>query len=183
MWAGRLGYLAAVRVDAVLCDRDGTLIVDVPYNGDPGLVEPLDTVPEGLGRLRTAGIRLGVVSNQSGVARGTLTEHDVARVMNQVDHLLGPFEIILWCSHGEDDGCFCRKPAPGLIRRAARRLGVVPSRCAVIGDTAADVEAALAAGARAVLVPNAETLHHEIREAPEVAATFAAAVDLILDGP
>jgi D-glycero-D-manno-heptose 1,7-bisphosphate phosphatase len=169
-----------VPVDAVLCDRDGTLIVDVPYNGDPTLVEPMATVPRALARLRAAGVPVAVVSNQSGIARGDFGRLELERVMRRLDDLLGPFEAIVWCPHGPDDGCPCRKPAPGLVHDAARRLGVAPERCAVIGDTAADVEAARRSGAWGILVPNERTLPAEVEAAPFVAATFAAAVDLVL---
>ena len=134
--------MTRVPVEAVLCDRDGTLIVDVPYNGDPTRVEPMATVAGALARLRAAGVPVAVVSNQSGIARGDFTDDDLERVMERVDDLLGPFEAIVWCPHGPDDGCPCRKPAPGMVHDAARRLGVAPERCAVIGDTEADVEAA-----------------------------------------
>lgn len=167
-------------VAAVLCDRDGTLIVDVPYNGDPDRVEPLPTVPAALDRLRAAGVPVAMVSNQSGLARGAFGHHDLERVMRRVDELLGPFAAILWCPHGPDDGCPCRKPAPGMVHDAARRLGVPAARCAVVGDIAADLEAAEAAGAWGILVPNERTLPGEVAAAPHVAATFAEAVDLIL---
>jgi histidinol-phosphate phosphatase family protein len=170
------------RPDAVLCDRDGTLIVDVPYNDDPALVRPLPTVRQGLDRLRAEGVAVGIVSNQSGVAGGRLTEDDVVRVMTRVDALLGPFAVVVWCAHGPDDACACRKPGPGLVHEAASRLGVDVARCAVVGDIGADVEAARAAGARGVLVPNPRTRPAEVAAAPEVAATFAEAVDLLL-GP
>jgi HAD superfamily hydrolase (TIGR01662 family) len=169
-----------VSIDAVLCDRDGTLIVDVPYNGDPTRVEPLPTVSEGLDRLREAAVRLAVVSNQSGVARGDLTEDQVEQVNAEVDRLLGPFDAMVWCPHGPEDGCGCRKPAPGLLARAADLLGVPPERCGVIGDIGTDVEAATRAGAAGVLVPTPATRPDEIARAPVVAATFAEAVDLLL---
>ena len=120
-------------IDAVLCDRDGTLVDDVPYNGDPARVVPLPGVPEGLDRLRAAGVHLAIVSNQSGVARGLLTPAQVEAVNARVDELLGPFGAIEWCPHGPSDGCGCRKPAPGLVVRAARALGTPVGRCAVVG--------------------------------------------------
>jgi D-glycero-D-manno-heptose 1,7-bisphosphate phosphatase len=86
------------------------------------------------------------------------------------------------CPHGPGDGCECRKPAPGMVLRAARALGVRPQECVVIGDTAADVAAARAAGARGVLVPNAVTRPEEVRRAPEVAPDLATAVDHLLAG-
>jgi len=167
-------------VEAVLCDRDGTLIVDVPYNGDPTQVEPMATVPESLDRLRVAGLQLAVVSNQSGIARGDFSHHDLVRVMYRVDDLLGPFAAIVWCPHAAGEGCPCRKPAPGMVHHAARLLGVPPGRCAVIGDTAADVAAAEGAGAWGILVPNERTLPTEVTAARHVAGSFAHAVDLVL---
>jgi len=170
------------RPRAVLFDRDGTLVVDVPYNGDPDRVEPVPGAAEALGRLRAADVRTGVVSNQSGVARGLVSVTEVAAVMSRLDALLGPLGPVEWCPHGPEDGCTCRKPRPGLVLRAAARLGLHPSDCAVVGDIGADVEAARAAGARGVLVPTSRTLPEEIADAPEVAADLAAAVDLLLDG-
>jgi histidinol-phosphate phosphatase family protein len=168
------------RPDAVLFDRDGTLIVDVPYNGDPERVLPIDGAAASLERLRAAGVKTGVVSNQSGVARGLLSPGDVDAVNRRLETLLGPLGPVEWCPHGPGDGCGCRKPAPGLILRAAARLGVRPDRCAVIGDIGADVEAARAAGARGVLVPTARTRRDEIVAAAESAPDLAHAVELLL---
>jgi D-glycero-D-manno-heptose 1,7-bisphosphate phosphatase len=167
-------------VQAVLCDRDGTLIVDVPYNGDPRRVAPLPGVSDGLDRLRGAGMALAIVSNQSGVARGVVTTNQVAAVNRRVVELLGPFDAVLCCPHGPDDGCRCRKPRPGLVIDAAGRLGVPAARCAVIGDIGADIDAAEAAGARGILVPDRRTLRDEVRRAREVAPDFGAAVEQVL---
>lgn len=165
---------------AVLFDRDGTLVVDVPYNGDPDRVVPMPGARAALDRLRTAGVALAVVSNQSGVARGLVSPGQVEAVNRKVEELLGPLGPFLVCPHGPDEGCGCRKPAPGLVLGAARALGVEPARCAVVGDIGADVGAARAAGARAVLVPTAATLAAEVADAPEVAADLAGAVELLL---
>jgi histidinol-phosphate phosphatase family protein len=165
---------------AVLFDRDDTLIVDVPYLDDPERVRPVPGAAEVLRRLRGAGVRVGVVSNQSGVARGLISPARLAAVNARVEELLGPFDTWQVCVHGEADGCPCRKPAPGLVRQAAEELGVDPGRCVVIGDTGADVEAARAAGARGVLVPTARTRPEEVRRAESVAASLVDAVDLVL---
>jgi histidinol-phosphate phosphatase family protein len=165
---------------AVLFDRDGTLVRDVPYNGDPERVEPMPGAPAALERLRAAGIPVGVVTNQSGVARGLITREQVEAVNRRVDQLLGPFAAWAVCMHGPDDKCSCRKPAPGLVTTAAERLGVEPSDCALVGDIGADVEAGLAAGARAILVPTPETRREEVDAAPEVAADLPAAVERLL---
>jgi histidinol-phosphate phosphatase family protein len=167
---------------AVLFDRDGTLVADVPYNGDPAKVLAMPGAREALARLRRAGVATAVVSNQSGVARGRLTQEQVEAVNRRVEELLGPLGPCLVCPHGPDDGCRCRKPAPGLVEAAAAALGMEPGDCAVIGDIGADVEAARAAGARGVLVPTAATRPEEVTAAPEVAPDLTAAVELLL-GP
>jgi histidinol-phosphate phosphatase family protein len=168
------------RPRAVLLDRDGTLVIDVPYNGDPSRVEPMPGAREALDRLRAAGIRLAVVSNQSGVARGRVTLEQVEAVNRRVERLLGPLGPWFICPHAPDDGCGCRKPGAALVVRAAAVLGVAPADCALIGDTGADLGAARAAGARGVLVPNAVTRPEEIAAAREVAPDLTAAVALLL---
>ena len=168
---------------AVLLDRDGTLVEDVPYNGDPARVIPIAGAREALDRLRAAGVPLAVISNQSGVARGLLTAEQVEAVNRRVEELLGPLGPWAVCLHGPDDGCECRKPRAGLVRQAAEALGVDPSRCAVVGDIGSDVEAARSAGARAVLVPTPRTRREEIEAAPEVAPDLDAAVDILLGRP
>jgi D-glycero-D-manno-heptose 1,7-bisphosphate phosphatase len=173
---------AACRLAAVLFDRDGTLVRDVPYNGDPRLVEPMPGAVAAVRHLRAHGVRVGVVTNQSGVARGLLDQADVDRVNRRVDELLGPFDGWFVCPHGPDDGCDCRKPRPGLILAAARALGVPVRRCAVIGDIGADVQAAAAAGARSVLVPTPRTRPEEVAAAPCRAPDLRAAVALALGG-
>jgi histidinol-phosphate phosphatase family protein len=173
---------AASRPAAVLLDRDGTLVVDVPYNGDPGRVVAMPGAREAVGRLRAAGVPTAVVSNQSGVARGHVRAEQVEAVNRRVEELLGPLGPWMVCLHGPGDGCRCRKPGPGLIEAAAGALGVDPAECVVIGDIGADVEAARAAGARAVLVPTPVTRDEEVAVAPEVAPDLLAAVDLLL-GP
>jgi histidinol-phosphate phosphatase family protein len=171
----------ARRPRAVLFDRDGTLVVDVPYNGDPTRVELAPGARQAIDRLRDAGVALAIVSNQSGVGRGLLTLGDVAAVNRRIEELLGPLGPWLVCPHGPHDGCDCRKPAPGLVLRAAAMLGVGPEDCVVIGDTGADVEAARTAGARAVLIPNAATRHEEIAAADEVAPDLERAINRVLE--
>jgi histidinol-phosphate phosphatase family protein len=177
---GRGPWPPPERPAAVLFDRDGTLVRDVPYNGDPALVEPLPGVRAALDRLRDSGVPLAVISNQSGIARGRLTPAAMEAVNRRVEELLGPLGPWFICPHGPADGCGCRKPAPGLVLRAAEALGVTPDRCAVVGDIGADVRAALAAGARAILVPTKRTRRAEVRAAPEVAPHLEAAVDRLL---
>jgi HAD superfamily hydrolase (TIGR01662 family) len=155
---------------AVLFDRDGTLIEDVPYLADPQRVRPVPGARRTLNQLRRRGVAVGVVSNQSGVARGLIAVDELERVNARVDSLLGPFDTWQVCPHAPDARCSCRKPEPGLVTAAARELGLTPHECLMIGDIGSDVDAALAAGARAVLVPGPNTKIDEIDRAHLVAA-------------
>ncbi|MEU0081119.1 HAD-IIIA family hydrolase [Micromonospora tulbaghiae] len=166
--------------DAVLLDRDGTLVEDVPYNGDPEKVRPVPGAREALDRLRAAGLRLAVVTNQSGLARGLFTEPQMRAVHARIEELLGPFDHWAICPHDDGDRCACRKPAPGLVHEAARALGTTPSRCVLVGDIGRDMTAALAAGATGVLVPTPVTRPEEVAAAPAVATDLPAAVGEIL---
>lgn len=132
---------------AVLFDRDETIVVDVPFNGDPDRIEPAPDGRVSLDRLRAAGLQLAVVSNQSGIGRGLITAADVNAVNRRIDELLGPFAGFFVCPHAVEDACECRKPKPKLILDAARALGVEPACCVVVGDRESDVEAARNAGA------------------------------------
>jgi HAD superfamily hydrolase (TIGR01662 family) len=155
---------------AVLFDRDGTLIEDVPYLADPQRVRPMPGARRTLNQLRRRGVAVGVVSNQSGIARGLIAVDELERVNARVDSLLGPFDTWQVCAHAPDARCSCRKPEPGLVTAAARELGLAPHECLMIGDIGSDVDAALAAGARAVLVPGPNTKIDEIDRAHLVAA-------------
>jgi histidinol-phosphate phosphatase family protein len=166
----------------VLLDRDGTINVDSGYPGDPDAVRLMPGARQAVRRLREAGLRVGVVTNQSGIARGILDVRQVDQVNARIDSLLGGLDAWAVCPHGPDDGCACRKPGPGLIKQAASELEIDPSECAVIGDIGADVDAATAAGARGVLVPTRRTRAAEIRRAPQVAASLLQAVGLVLEG-
>jgi histidinol-phosphate phosphatase family protein len=152
-----------VKICAVVFDRDETIVVDVPYNGDPNRVEPAPNARVLLDRLRAAGLPLAVVSNQSGIGRGLVTAQAVDAVNRRVDELLGPFAGFFVCPHSPDDACDCRKPKPKLILDAARALGVHPACVVVVGDRESDVEAARNAGA----IPLRIAGPHELGDAVE----------------
>jgi D-glycero-D-manno-heptose 1,7-bisphosphate phosphatase len=168
------------KATAVLFDRDGTLVEDVPYNGDPRLVKPMPGARDAVGLLRSRRVRLGVVTNQSGVGRGLLTTGQIHSVHARVDELLGPFDDWRFCPHVPADGCDCRKPAPGMVRAACAALGVAPAATVVIGDIGADIEAATAAGAMSIMVPTPVTRAEEVAAAPLVAKDLRTAVELLL---
>lgn len=165
---------------AILFDRDGTLVFDDHYNGDPDRVRAIPGARRALARARSGGVRIGVVTNQSGVARGLLSMAEVERVNRRVEELLGPFDVVAVCPHGPDDGCACRKPEPGLVKEAAAALGLDTGECVVIGDIGADMAAAKAAGSLGILVPNEATDRREVRRCEMVAGSLLQAVDLVL---
>ncbi|HLT66438.1 MAG TPA: HAD family hydrolase [Microbacterium sp.] len=173
---------ASTAPDAILFDRDGTLIVDVPYNGDERRVVPMPTAIGAVRRAREAGCKVGVVTNQSGIARGLVSPQAVERIHERVTEIFGSFDVWRMCPHGPDDGCGCRKPAPGMVRSAAAELGVVPERVVVIGDIEADINAARAAGATGILVPTPRTLPDEVARAARVATCLDEAVAMALEG-
>jgi histidinol-phosphate phosphatase family protein len=179
-WRHRGSTAWQTQVGAVLFDRDGTLIHDVPYNGDPERVRAVPQAHQAIRKLRAAGVRVGVITNQSGVGRGLVTAEDVDAVNRRVDELLGPFDTWQVCPHTDQDGCSCRKPAAGLVLAAAHDLGVAPSQLVVIGDIGSDIAAAQAAGAKAVLVPTEKTRAEEIRAAAVVRPDLRSAVDHLL---
>jgi len=148
---------------AVLLDRDGTIIEDADYLTDPAQVRLLPGVPEALRALREAGFLLIVVTNQSAIARGWLTEEQLASVHEELDRLLAlkgaRLDAYYYCPHlpgGEVDryavDCRCRKPQPGLLEAAARDWGLDLARCYAVGDSERDVEAGRRAGCRTVLL-------------------------------
>lgn len=167
---------------AVLFDRDGTLIVDVPYNGDPNRVTLRPGARRAVELLRAAGARIGMITNQSGIARGLISRAGADAVNARVSAELGGLDTVRLCPHGPHDGCVCRKPRPGLVVAAADDLGVAPAHTIVVGDIRSDVEAARAAGATGILVPTPATLPEEIDAERWVVPDLESAARLILFG-
>jgi D-glycero-D-manno-heptose 1,7-bisphosphate phosphatase len=145
---------AAERI--VVLDRDGTIVVDRGYLSDPAGLEFESGATEGLRLLSLAGYRLVVATNQSGVGRGlfTLEQLDAmnARLMAMVESAGARLDAIYSCPHAPHDQCDCRKPAQGLLQRAASELGFDPASAIVIGDKDSDIEFGRRAGAKTVLI-------------------------------
>ncbi|QJD79885.1 D-glycero-alpha-D-manno-heptose-1,7-bisphosphate 7-phosphatase [Spirosoma rhododendri] len=148
---------------AVFLDKDGTLIVDVPYNVDPDQIVLYPDAGPALQRMQSAGYRLVVVSNQSGVARGYFAETALSAVWKRLTDLFAPFGVAFdgfyYCPHdslgttGADAlACDCRKPKPGMLHRAALELNIDLAGSWMIGDILQDVEAGNRAGCRSILV-------------------------------
>jgi histidinol-phosphate phosphatase family protein len=162
---------------ALLCDRDGTLMVDTGYVRDPRDVTLLPGVTAALREARAMGFELVVVSNQSGVARGIITEADLAAVEARFEELLAAegvtLDLVLFCKHGPDDGCRCRKPLPGLLLDAATARDLDLSRSVMVGDKESDIAAGRAAGCITILVgaaPSTPPPDHRVASLAEVPA-------------
>lgn len=176
---------------AAFLDRDGTLIRDAHYLSDPAKVELLPGVPETLKQLADAGFALVVITNQSGIARGLLTEAQYESVRERLDALLAAEGVTLTASYHcphepERSGpCECRKPGTLLYRRAADDHGIDLTRSVFLGDRWRDVAPGRALGGRGILIPGPNTPAEDRRKAgreAEVAADLASAVALVV-GP
>ncbi len=143
---------------AIFLDRDGTLIEDTGYLSDPTKVRVLPGVREALKRLKEAGYLLIVTTNQSGIGRGYYTERDYELVTAAMRaELRVDLDGVYHCPHSPDHGCSCRKPAPGLMLRAARDQHIDFVHSWTIGDQERDVMAGLALGCRGVYVGTSPT--------------------------
>ncbi len=166
---------------AILFDRDGTLIADSPPNNDINNVTVMPGAPGAMALAREWDCRVGVVSNQPAIARQDFDISAFRAVNSLIAARIGSVDAWFICSHSEMERCDCRKPRPGLVLSAMRRFDSSPKHVAVIGDIAADVEAAANAGALGILVPNQRTRKEEIRNAPIVEQDLVSAVRRALE--
>jgi HAD superfamily hydrolase (TIGR01662 family) len=169
--------MAALPVRAVLFDRDGTLVADVPYLNDPAKVEPVPQARAALDRLRRAEIFVGVLTNQPGIAEGLVTWAQLTAVNQRIEDLLGPFDVWGVCPHAR--GCACRMPKPGLVRQATRALAVRAGECVIVGGARLVMQAARNAGARPILIPTSATTPLDT-EGEDVVASLGALVDHVM---
>lgn len=139
---------------ALFLDRDGTLIVDVGYPRDPALVEPLPGAIDALRELQRT-YALVIISNQSGLGRGLITQAEAAAVHTRTIELFAAggvtFAGSYYCPHAPEAACRCRKPAPGLLLDAARDLDLDLAASMMLGDKPSDLAAGVAAGVRRTL--------------------------------
>ncbi|MGE5652049.1 HAD-IIIA family hydrolase [Noviherbaspirillum sp. UKPF54] len=150
---------------AIFLDKDGTLVENIPYNVNPGLLQLTWHAGPGLQLFRQLGYALYVVTNQSGVAHGLFTEAALDQVEQRLQELLAQYGVTLdgfyYCPHAIEGSisrytipCTCRKPMPGMLHRAAYEHGVDLAQSWMIGDILNDVEAGRRAGCRTVLIDN-----------------------------
>lgn len=141
----------------VMLDRDGVINEDSDdYIKSPSEWRPIDGSLEAIVRLKHAGFRVVVASNQSGLARGLFDYDALFAIHDKMTRMLADLgshlDGIFFCPHAPDDGCGCRKPETGLFDDIARRFGGSIAGCAFIGDSASDIEAARACRAQPILV-------------------------------
>jgi D-glycero-D-manno-heptose 1,7-bisphosphate phosphatase len=141
----------------LILDRDGVINQDSPKfvkNTDEWL--PIPGSIEAIAKLSKAGYTVAVASNQSGLARGLFDRKALRAMHRKLRRLVaaegGHIDRIVVCPHGPDEGCHCRKPAPGLLQRLARYYGTSLDGVPAVGDSLRDLEAAVAAGATPILV-------------------------------
>jgi D-glycero-D-manno-heptose 1,7-bisphosphate phosphatase len=150
---------------AVLFDKDGTLLEDVPYNVDPARMRFAPGAREALTLLAARGLRLFVVSNQSGVALGRFAYDALGEMEAHLRRMFEACGVTLagayWCPHHPEGvvaryahRCACRKPAPGMVLQAAREHGIDLAASWFVGDILDDIEAGTRAGCRTVLIDN-----------------------------
>ncbi len=141
---------------ALFLDRDGTLIVDGVYLADPARVELIPSAPEALREARALGYRLFLFTNQSGIGRGFHTIADTHRVNARLEQLLGlphpAFDDICIAPEAPDQPVIYRKPSPRFILEKIAEYDLDPAQCWMVGDSAADIGAGLAANIKAAAV-------------------------------
>lgn len=175
---------------AVFLDKDGTLVENVPYNVDPGRMRPASGVLAALRLLARLPLVCVVITNQPGVALGCFANAaleavhvELARWFAAAGARLDGFFV---CPHAPGTGCWCRKPAPGLLHQAAAALQLDLARSWCIGDILDDVEAGRRAGCRAILVDSGgETVWRRgaWRDPEWVVPDLRAAVEIVARSP
>ncbi len=171
---------------AAFLDRDGTIIIDRHFLGDPAGVELLPGVATAITRLNVARVPVVVVTNQSGIGRGMFTEADYSRVVARLGELLqaegAHVDASYHCPHSpeHDAPCRCRKPGTEMYERAIRNHNLDGARSFYVGDHWRDVSPALAFGGTGVLIPTSETAPEEIELATRN-ATIASSLGDVVD--
>ena len=141
---------------AVFLDRDGTICEEMGYLNHISRLRVFPFAADAIARLNRAGLPVVVVTNQSGIAQRIFPEALVTQVQKRIEAELSPggahIDAFYFCPHVKEDRCDCRKPLPGMLKRAAREHGLDLTRSVVVGDRYVDVAMAHAVGALAILV-------------------------------
>jgi D-glycero-D-manno-heptose 1,7-bisphosphate phosphatase len=166
---------------AVFFDRDGTLMGEVHYCGDPAKVKVYPGVTGALRKLKRAGFATVIVSNQSGIGRGWITEAQYRAVEREFLRQAGAglIDATYFCPDAPDAPSTCRKPEPGMLLDAARELGLDLALSWLVGDKSTDIECGRRAGMRTILVLTGYGAQQNC-QADFTAADAVEAVSLIL---
>jgi D-glycero-D-manno-heptose 1,7-bisphosphate phosphatase len=162
---------------AIFLDRDDTLMINVPYLGEPSKVLAFPEASEALNRLAEAGFLLFIITNQSGVGRGMITVEQVDAVNQELLRQLHPvpirqiYQSLAAPNDPDPEAAFERKPSPGLLLRAAREHGLDLTVCVFIGDRISDMECARNAGSIPILLRHRLASAEPDPQAEKVAAT------------
>ncbi len=162
-----------MKKNAVFLDRDDTLIVNVPYLGDPSRVEIFPEAAEALYALRKAGFLLFVVSNQSGVGRGLITREQVNAVNTELTRQLnGDYLHAFYHSYATPDDPYAtdRKPSPELLFQAAKTHDLDLVKSFFIGDRLSDIECGIHAGCRSVLLTHEKSSRRNDADPEDITA-------------
>lgn len=168
---------------AIFIDRDGTVMRDVDYCGDPKEVEVFEGAAAALGQLKARGYKIIMITNQSGIGRGYFDEPAYREVEKEVVRQLGAgvIDATYFCPHSSEQTCACRKPAPGMVLQAAQDHAIHLARSYFIGDKDSDVECGRRAGTKTILLSTGYGKSAK-QDAPDaVAGDLPAAVRFILD--
>ena len=167
---------------AIFLDRDGTLMRDVDYCGDPGEVEVFPGATEALWKVKGAGYKLIIITNQSGIARGYFSENDYRAVEREVLHQLGEglIDDTYYCADLPGMNSSRRKPAPGMILEAQRDHHLDLAQSYLIGDKTSDIECGRNAGVKTILVQTGYGLRESGCRARWIARDLAHAAEIIL---
>lgn len=173
----------------IILDRDGVINHDSDdFIKSPEEWKPIDGSLEAIARLNQAGYRVVVITNQSGIARGLFDVDMLTRIHSKMRRMLtqvgGKLEAILYCPHGPNDGCSCRKPQDGSFAELAHRLRLKLDGVPAVGDSLRDIQAAQSAGANPILVRTGKgqkTLEDGIPEGVDVYDDLAAVVAALLE--
>jgi D-glycero-D-manno-heptose 1,7-bisphosphate phosphatase len=179
---GYASQMLAKTLPAVFLDRDGTLMEEVHYCNDPARVQLFPDVPDALRRLKGAGFRNVIITNQSGIGRGLVTAEQFAAVQNRLIELIGPGVIdgTYHCPDLPGPNAHRRKPSPEMLFEASRDLDLDLARSWFIGDKATDVHCARAAGVRPILVLTGYGHAQDVGGAVFVAKDIPSAVEFML---
>ncbi len=173
----------------IILDRDGVINHDSDdFIKSPAEWEPIDGSLEAIARLNYAGYRVVVITNQSGIARGLFDVDTLTKIHSKMRRMLaqvgGKIEAVLYCPHGPDDECSCRKPQDGAYLELSSRLRIDLKDVPAVGDSLRDLQAAQSVGAKAILVKTGKglnTLEGGIPEGVAVYDDLAAAVNSLLE--